>query len=372
MHPTLPGIGLDGEPISSIQIPVSVAAASAPKTQDVPSTIRDVEMTSRDPVPATVREAEIEELDPSSLVLDEVPATTRDIETTHRSVERVAPPPPPPSSRPVPAPVAAVPIVAPVVVPEPFVPPAPVLGAVAPRQSMPVPTASSVPAPVPFVPPAPAQAAVPFVAPVQAPVQVIAPVAHVAPFVPQVAPMKSPAIMTPMPMRPSLSDPMDVLFDAAYDLCFLESAVQGAQHCMVSGMSAIGSCQALVHLFDGATGQYVTVAGHGPGTDQQVLSRHEDDDWLLSAAIFKGKPITMEYGGEVSSTPLPRHAALGVTKNVVVVPVIAWGRALAVIEIVDASESALAGGRGENALAYLAQRLAEFLGEHEIVLGTAC
>ncbi len=229
--------------------------------------------------------------------------------------------------------------------------------------SDPMPRTSHVPGPAPharIVTPVPAMMPV---------TQFVSPAPSVAP--PPAACTPSPRVSLSDPSRASLSDPMDVLFDAAYDLCFLQTAVEGAHHCMTSAFRAVGGRAALVHLLDVHTGEFVTVAALGDGADAQILARHEDDDWLLSAAVFKGKPITMEYGGEVSSRPLPRHSSLGSPTNVVVVPVIGWGRALAVLEIVDASEAMLAGGRGENALAYLAQRFAEFLGEREIVLAPA-
>lgn len=230
--------------------------------------------------------------------------------------------------------------------------------------------APAVPVFAPTVVPAPVAPAPVVAAPVAAPPAAVAVLGVVAARQ-VVSPLR---LATPMPVvqaapRHSLSDPMDVLFDAAYDLCFLESAVEGARHAMMSGVNALGARAGLAHLVDGVTGEFVTVAATGQNADSLLMGRHADDDWLLSAGIFKGRPITMEYGGEVSSRPMPRHATLGVAKNVIVVPVIAWGRTICVLEIVDASEAATAAGRGENALAYLAERLAEFLGQHEIIVG---
>lgn len=208
-------------------------------------------------------------------------------------------------------------------------------------------------------------------APTPAPVPLVAPPAPAA-----VAVMPSPFALAAQPapqapVRASLTDPMDVLFDAAYELCFAPTALEGANYCIGAAIRAVGARAALVHVVDGSTGEFVTVAALGEDAKHQIESRHEDDDWLISAAVFKGKPVTMEYGGAISSRPMPRHAFFGVQRNVVVVPVIGWGRALAVIELVDAADAALAGGRGENALGYLAQRFAEFLGEREAPLGTS-
>ena len=329
MQPTLPGIGPDDdvEVTKEPALPSSPYPSSPHPSNETHETHETKETAARSPEPT------ICELDERFLV-DERSGTLVDVHEAPQQVVREAPM------------LHIVPNLSPAIQPSP--------------QGDPMPRTSHVPPPQ---------------ARIAAPVPAVMPVTQFAPtqFAPQFAP--APATPTPSPRvslsdpsRASLSDPMDVLFDAAYDLCFLQTAVEGANHCMASALRAVGGRAALVHLLDVHTGEFVTVAGIGDGADRQILSRHEDDDWLLSAAVFKGKPLTMEYGGEVSGRPLPRHAALGSPTNVVVVPVIGWGRALAVLEVVDASEAMLAGGRGENALAYLAQRFAEFLGEREIVL----
>lgn len=213
------------------------------------------------------------------------------------------------------------------------------------------------PLPLPLVTPA---IAAPSIARAPAPV---APT-FAAPSIPPV----SAVVAKPAAPQPSLVDPMDHLFDAGYELCFLQTAVEGATHCLEAARRAVGARGALVHLVDVHTNELVTVAA-SEGAERQVLSRHEDDDWLMSAAVFRGKPMRMDYGGEVSSRPMPRHAIWDGLKNVLIVPVMGWGRALAVIEIVDVAEVFLSDDRAENALAYLAERFSQFLGEREIVLG---
>jgi hypothetical protein len=349
LQPTLPGIGPDDEPATAHESVHANANANENESESANTSPHVRAEAPRAPEPT------IFELDDKFLV-EERSGTLID------TFEPVQPPP----SRPTPA----MPLLR-------MVPPstdAPAAIHVSP-QGDPMPRTSHVPAP-------PAQPAPP--APLAMPVSEFLPTSHVQAR-PQPAPSPIPApapapvlahapaprLSLSDPARASLSDPMDVLFDAAYDLCFLQTAVEGAHHCIASALRAVGGRAALVHLLDVHTGEFVTVDGIGEGADRQVLARHEDDDWLLSAAVFKQKPLTMEYGGEVSSRPLPRHAALGSPQNVVIVPVIGWGRALAVFELIDAHEAMMAGGRGESALAYLAQRFAEFLGEREIVLAPA-
>lgn len=195
-------------------------------------------------------------------------------------------------------------------------------------------------------------------------------VRHVDEPLPLVVPAVSGVVAKPAAPAPqhSVLDPMDLLFDAGYELCFLQTAVEGATHCLHAARRAVGARGALVHLVDVHTGQFVTVAA-SEGAERQILSRHEDDDWLMSAAVFRGKPLRMEYGGEVSGRPMPRHAIWDGLANVLVVPVMGWGRALAVIELVDVSPAFAGDDRAENALAYLAERFSQFLGEREIVVG---
>jgi hypothetical protein len=208
-----------------------------------------------------------------------------------------------------------------------------------------------------FAPPAPAVLVPAFVPP--APPQTL--LAAVEPFQPAVAPAP----------RLSIQDPTDVLFDAMYDLDLFETAIEGASYSLASILRALPSRAGMIHLFDTETREFVTVYAQGPGSDELLMSRHsEDDDWLISAAICKHKPLIMSYGGEVDGRPLDRHAKFGAIKSVLVAPVFSWGRCLGIIELVDPTDGSRFDVRAENAIAYAADRYGEFLGERGVHVGT--
>lgn len=228
----------------------------------------------------------------------------------------------------------------------------------------------------PPVMPAPRPAPVPItsVAPVT-PVTSIAPVAAIPPPVasfepPVAAPVVEPVVEHVVEQAPaariSVLDPMDLLFDAMYELNFFETSVEGASYCLASLLRALPSRAGLVHLLDPETRELVTVYAQGANAEHLVLGRISDDDWLVSAAICKHRPLIMNYDGDVSSRPLERHAFFGEPRSVIVAPVITWGRCLAVIELVDPADGSVFDVRAENALAYVCDRYAEFVGEHGV------
>jgi hypothetical protein len=214
--------------------------------------------------------------------------------------------------------------------------------------SPPPPPASIAPAPIAFVPPPPPQT---LLAPVD-------------PFATFAAPAPAPA------PRLTITDPTDVLFDAMYDLGLFETAVEGASYCLASLLRALPSRAGMIHLYDTDTREFVTVYAQGPGSDELLMNRHSDEDWLISAAICKHKPLVMSYGDEVGGRPLDRHAKFGAIKSVLVAPVFSWGRCLGVIELVDPTDGSSFDVRSENAIAYAADRYGEFLGERGVHVGT--
>ncbi len=228
--------------------------------------------------------------------------------------------------------------------------PPPIPASIAPASIPPAPIASapSVPAPIAFVPPTPPQT-------------LLAPIDPFASFA-------APALV-PAP-RMSVMDPTDLLFDAMYDLGLFETAVEGASYCLASILRALPSRAGMIHLFDTDTREFVTVYAQGPGSDELLMNRHSDEDWLIAAAVCKHKPLTMGYGDAVGGRPLDRHAKFGPIKSVLVAPVFSWGRCLGVIELVDPADGSSFDVRSENAVAYAADRYGEFLGERGVHVGT--
>jgi hypothetical protein len=69
----------------------------------------------------------------------------------------------------------------------------------------------------------------------------------------------------------------------------------------------------------------------------------------------------MRFDGELPRLAPKRIGAMGAHRSLVAVPVLAWGRCIALIEVLDADDVHV--DRVSDAVAYVADRLAEFLTE---------
>ena len=80
-----------------------------------------------------------------------------------------------------------------------------------------------------------------------------------------------------------------------------------------------------------------------------------------SAVICNQKPVTMRFDGELPRLAPRRLSMTGAPRTLVAVPAMAWGRCVAVIEIIDADERLA--NRVAYSGAYVAARLAEFMSQ---------
>ncbi|MEA2749483.1 MAG: hypothetical protein QOI41_3626 [Myxococcales bacterium] len=267
--------------------------------------------------PPVIRErlASSLELADDDLVLEEAPVAAR----------RSTPPPPPPSRSTV-VPklegVADVPKIAP----------------------MPVPVIAIEPMPVIAIEPVPES----HVQLKPAPVQTFAPVQ---------------AIETAKPKLESMLDPSEALFDGMYDLVYADSPWQAARLCASALGRALGARSVIVHAHDLVTRELRAIGVHGDGEfDVLGSSDPSEDDLVASAVICNEKPVTMRFDGELPRLA-PRRLGMigGAPRTLVAVPAMAWGRCVAVIEIIDADERFA--GRVADSAAYVAERLAAFLSD---------
>jgi hypothetical protein len=187
---------------------------------------------------------------------------------------------------------------------------------------------------------------------------------------PSLAPAPSlalaPVALPHPPPRPSLPELTDSLFDAMHELSFFDTAVEGASYCLATVLRLLPSLGGMVHLSDPDTRELVVVYAQGPRSERLLLSRVPDTDRLVAAAARKGAPLVVEYN---ESTPAaPRHAHFGDPWSALVAPVVIGGRCLAVIELVDPLDGSPFDDVSQGALAYVAERYAEYLRERDIVL----
>jgi hypothetical protein len=184
-----------------------------------------------------------------------------------------------------------------------------------------------------------------------------APVAAAVP-----APVALHAIDEIRPKLESMLDPSEALFDGMYDLNYAESHWQAARLCATALGRALGARTVIVHAHDLATHELRAIGVHGDGEfDLLGTADHSEDDLVASAAICNQKPVTMRFDGELPRLAPQRLSLVGAPRTLVAVPVMAWGRCVALIEIIDADERYAS--RVADSAAYVAERLAAFLSD---------
>ena len=165
------------------------------------------------------------------------------------------------------------------------------------------------------------------------------------------------------------SDPIDALFDVMEELESAETAVEAGAVCLASLVRAIPSRGGIVHLYDAEERDFVAVYAIGPRSERLVLTRTDESDLLIGAALRKHEPIVTSYGKNgTAPRPPDRHFLLDAKKDVIVCPVIDGTRFLGVLELVDSKRTRGFDKPCEHAMQYVADRYAGFLAEHGVVI----
>lgn len=228
------------------------------------------------------------------------------------------------------------------------------------RSSAPPPPVSVRPPPVsmrPSAPPPPVS--VHSSAPPPAPPAAVRTEPPAAPVAVSVTPVSVPP---PQPLRLSVNDPTDLLFDKMYGLTFAPSLAQAAEICAETLAIALGARSVIVHRRDLRTGELRALGAYGDG-DFDIIGTAEpsEEDLVAAAVLCNQKAVTMKFDGELSRVAPKRLHAVGAPRTLVAAPAISWGRCLAIIEVIDADERYAP--RVADAAAYVAQTFAKFLAQ---------
>ncbi len=164
-------------------------------------------------------------------------------------------------------------------------------------------------------------------------------------------------------MRLSINDPTDLIFDGMYGLTFARSMGEAAEVCAETLARALNARTVVVHTHDLRTRELRAIGVHGEG-DFDIIGSAEasDDDLIASAVICNQKSVTMKFDGELPKLAPKRLHAVGAPRTLVAAPAIAWGRCLAIIEVIDPDERYAA--RVADSAAYVAQHFAQFISAH--------
>jgi hypothetical protein len=277
----------------------------------------------------------------------------------------------PPSALPQSSPAAAKPA-APASIP----PPAPAAPASIPVPVM-APVTTFTPGSVPLAAPAP----VPPPAPASAPV---APPAPASASVPPPAAAQPATTSQPPPRRSSVPDGMvrtpsgrfvrgrttgdeliTALFESMHDLHFLRDALDGGQFCLALATEVLPSRAALIHFFDVEKREWVVACTRGKDTAKLLTMRTPESDEPLRAAARKRRAIVTPDATVLTNE---RYQMLGGCRSLIIAPIMQAGRALGAMEIINPLDGMPFNEDEGNAMTYIAEQYAEYLGSRGIVL----
>jgi len=165
--------------------------------------------------------------------------------------------------------------------------------------------------------------------------------------------------------RDPIADLVSELFDKMHELSFCRGVTEGADFVLEVASKMIPSKYCLIHVFDINVGDFVLVRAKGENQERVLLSRIPDrEPWIDT---IMRRPVPTRLKGDLASQP--RWRTLGaVLAHAVAVPVHVGGRYLGLIELADPADGGEFFENEVNALAYIAERFAEFLTNRPIVL----
>ena len=251
-----------------------------------------------------------------------------------------------------------------------------------------IPAAPAAFVPVPAFVSAPAHVSAPAFAPahVSAPAPAFAPApAHVSAPAPAFAPTPAPAFVqppaaafTPSSPPPPLrtggpvarvrgEDLVADLFEAMHDLHFLRDAIEGGDFCLTLAMEKLPSAAGIVHLYDIDRREFLVTNTRGAAAQKVLLMRHPEDEPILAAAMRKRRALVIADGAQSEAAAIGRYVALGGVHSLIVAPVMQSGRFLGAIELLNPIDGQPFTESEGNAVMYIADQLAEFVGERGVV-----
>lgn len=228
------------------------------------------------------------------------------------------------------------------------------------------PTAVVVAAPVPVAAPVFVPVAAPVV-PVAAPVpaqMAPAPVVAAQPVKRPAQKPQTPAVKAPK--RVAGDELIAVLFESMHDMHFLRDAIEAGDFCLSLAADRLPSRVAFIHFYDIDRREYVLVCARGQGTDALLTGRNPESEPLLSAAMRKRRGMFLNDNNKLLDSSV--FTSVNGAKSAVIAPVMQSGRFLGAITLIDPLDGAPFTELDANAMSYMAEQLAEYLGARGIVV----
>lgn len=155
------------------------------------------------------------------------------------------------------------------------------------------------------------------------------------------------------------------LFESMHDLHFLRDALDGGQFCLALATEVLPSRAALIHFFDIEKREWVVACTRGKDTHRLLTMRTADTDEYLRECARKRRALVV---ANAASAAADRYRQLNGARSLIVAPIMQAGRALGALEIINPLDGMPFTEDEGNAMTYIAEQYAEYLGSRGIVL----
>ena len=157
------------------------------------------------------------------------------------------------------------------------------------------------------------------------------------------------------------------LFESMHDLHFLRDALDGGQFCLALATEVLPARVALIHFFDVEKREWVIACTRGKDSSRLLTLRTPESDELLREAARNRRALVSPNGTNATAQ---RYQMLGGSRSMIIAPIMQAGRALGAIEIINPLDGMPFTEDEGNAMTYIAEQYAEYLGSRGIVLDT--
>ena len=155
------------------------------------------------------------------------------------------------------------------------------------------------------------------------------------------------------------------LFESMHDLHFLRDALDGGQFCLALATEVLPARAAIIHFFDVEKREWVVACTRGKETHRLLAMRAPEGDEILREAARKRRALVVP---NAASATADRYRQIGGGRSLIAAPIMQAGRALGALEIINPLDGMPFTEDEGNAMTYIAEQFAEYLGSRGIVL----
>lgn len=158
------------------------------------------------------------------------------------------------------------------------------------------------------------------------------------------------------------------LFDTMHELHFLPDAIEAGDFCLRICLEKLGCEAGVVHVYQSDQREFVVTNTRGTSANRLLLRRYSISDPPLASVMSQRRPVMLQaVADEQDSAENERCVPKGGMRRVLLAPVMPAGRFLGAIELFNTVDGQPFSQGEANALAYIAQHLADFISTHGVV-----